>query len=321
MITTHSLPQFNSDTKTAVTIGTFDGVHLGHQRIIKQLISKAKALNIPSVVLTFYPHPRVVLQKDSSIKMLQSLEERAKKLEALGVDYLVIYPFTKAFSRMHAQEFVLDVLVQGLHAKTVLIGYDHRFGRNRKANIEDLKSYGLHYDFEVVEISAKEIGAITVSSTKIRKAIKLGHIEKANKYLGHPFSISGTVGSGKKIGREIGFPTANITPEFAQKIIPKTGVYVIQTTIDHKKVYGMLNIGENPTVNQHLEGTLKAASDSSLLKIEAHFFKFSEDLYNQHLSISFLHRLRAEQKFPSLEALKNQLSLDKENALAYIEAL
>lgn len=321
MITTHSLPQFKADTKTAVTIGTFDGVHMGHQRIIKQLVSKAKSLNIPSVVLTFYPHPRVVLQQDSSIKMLQSLEERAEKLEALGVDYLVIYPFTKAFSRMHAQEFVVDVLVQGLHAKTVLIGYDHRFGRNRKANIEDLKNYGINYDFEVVEISAKEIDAIAVSSTKIRKAIELGHIEKATKYLGHPFSISGTVGFGKKIGREIGFPTANITPEFTQKIIPKTGVYVIQTTRDQKKVYGMLNIGENPTVNLHLEGTLKAASDSGLLKIEAHFFEFSENLYDQRLSISFLHRLRAEQKFPSLEALKNQLSLDKENALAYIGAL
>ena len=358
MITTHSLPAFSQNIKTAVTIGTFDGVHLGHQRIIEQLVAKAKDLGVPSVVLTFFPHPRMVLQQDSSIKMLQSLEERAQKLAALGVDYLVIHPFTKEFSRMHAQDFVSEILVQGLHAKTILIGYDHRFGRNRSANIEDLKKYGLRHDFEVSEISAREIDAITVSSTKIRKALASGDIEKANSYLGHQYTLCGGVGSGKKIGREIGFPTANISVDFKQKMIPKTGVYIVKTIWKDKEVFGMLNIGQNPTV-KHIQETAQtvtqakdqgstqgttqgptqgttqgsaaktpqAASnlanqpESDNLKIEAHLFDFSEDLYGQKIQLAFLKRLRAEEKFSSLEALKKQLAVDKQNALTYIKQL
>ena len=178
MITTHSLPPLDASTKTAVTIGTFDGVHLGHTQIIKQLVEKAKILKVPAVVLSFYPHPRIVLHQDSGIKLLDSLQEKAAKLEALGVDYFVVYPFSKSFSRMKAATFVSDILVKGLHAKSVLIGYDHRFGRNRNANIEDLRNYGKQYNFEVIEISAQAIEAVAISSTKIRKALAQGQVKK-----------------------------------------------------------------------------------------------------------------------------------------------
>lgn len=313
MITTHSLPPLDATIKTAVTIGTFDGVHLGHTQIIKQLVQKAKILEIPSVVLSFYPHPRIVLHQDSGIKLLDSLEEKAAKLEALGVDYFVVYPFSKSFSRMKAETFVSDILVQGLHAKSVLIGYDHRFGRNRNANIEDLRNFGKQYDFEVAEISAQAIEAVAVSSTKIRKALEEGRVKKANQFLGSVFGLCGKVISGKQIGRTLGFPTANITPTYAYKLIPKQGVYVIKSYIDGQEVFGMLNIGQNPTV------TLQE-SKSVFPKIEAHFFQFNKDLYGQEINVSFIDRLRDEIKFDSLEALRSQLKKDQSKALKIVAA-
>lgn len=316
MIRTHSLAEFNKDMQTVVTIGTFDGVHLGHQKIIAQLVQKAKELDLPSVVLTFFPHPRMVLQQDSHIKMLQSIDERAEKLAALGVDYLMVHPFTKEFSRMHAQDFVSDILVHGLHAKHILIGYDHRFGRNRNANIEDLRRYGNQFDFEVSEISAREIDAMAVSSTKIRKALEKGNVQKAAAFLGASYTLNGKVISGKKIGRSLGFPTANMQPDFAQKLIPKEGVYVVLAHWKGSHIYGMLNIGQNPTI---VSEDIQASKHHP--KIEVHLFDFSKDLYDQTLSISFLKRLREEEKFPSLDQLKAQLALDKKNALSFISRL
>lgn len=311
MISTHSLPPLDATIKTAVTIGTFDGVHLGHTQIIKQLVLKAKILEIPSVVLSFYPHPRIVLHQDSGIKLLDSLEEKAAKLEALGVDYFVVYPFTKSFSRMSAETFVSDILVQGLHAKSVLIGYDHRFGRNRNANIEDLRNFGKQYNFEVAEISAQAIEAVAVSSTKIRKALEEGQVKKANKFLGSAFGLSGKVISGRQIGRTLGFPTANIKPSYTYKLIPKQGVYVIKSYLDGQEVFGMLNIGQNPTVTLHV-------SESVFPKIEVHFFHFNKDLYDQEINVSFIEWLRDEIKFDSLEALRSQLKKDQSKALKIV---
>ncbi|MCG5644957.1 bifunctional riboflavin kinase/FAD synthetase [Flavobacteriaceae bacterium LSUCC0859] len=316
MIRTQSLAEFNKEMQTVVTIGTFDGVHLGHQKIIDQLVRQAKKLGLPSVVLTFFPHPRMVLQQDSQIRMLQSIDERAEKLEALGVDYLVVYPFTKEFSRMHAQDFVSEILVHGLHAKHILIGYDHRFGRNRNANIEDLKRYGVSFNFEVTEISAREIDALAVSSTKIRKALQKGDVQKAATFLGAGYTLSGKVVSGKKIGRDLGFPTANIAVDFVHKLIPKEGVYVVRTQWHGQEVFGMLNIGQNPTVNREENKTTTAQQ-----KIEVHLFDFSEDLYNQKLVITFLTHLRAEQKFDSLDQLKEQLKADQKKARSFLSTL
>lgn len=321
MITINSFSLFKPNTATIVTIGTFDGVHLGHKKIIEQLTHEAKKHKVPAVVLTFYPHPRIVLQQDNSIKMIQSLEERAAKLAALGVDYLVVYPFTKEFSRMSAQHFAAEILAKGLHAQKVLIGYDHRFGRNRNANITDLKAFGNALHFEVEEIEAKAIDAIAVSSTKIRKALMAGAVKKANTYLGHNFSIQGKVGTGKKIGRDIGFPTANLSAVYPHKIIPKEGVYVIKTQRAQGTIYGMLNIGQNPTISAENEIEITNTASLTNPKIEAHFFEFSEDLYGQTIEVAFIDRLRAEEKFPSLAALKSQLALDKKNAQAVIAAL
>lgn len=291
---------------TVVTIGTFDGVHIGHQQIVKRLISTAKNEGLKSVILTFFPHPRMVLQKDTSIKLINTIDERHNILDALGLDYLLIKKFTKAFSRLPAEDFVKQILVDKLHAKKVIIGYDHRFGRNRNANIEDLKRFGNQYGFEVEEISAQDINDVAVSSTKIRNALNEGDIAKANAYLGYNFMITGTVVKGKALGRQLGFSTANIKVEETYKLIPKYGAYIVSSIIDNEKVFGMLNIGVNPTVNGQTES------------IEVHFFNFNKDIYNQTIQIDLIERIRDEQKFDSIEALKSQLIKDRETALAYI---
>ena len=214
---------------------------------------------------------------------------------------------------MKAATFVSDILVKGLHAKSVLIGYDHRFGRNRNANIEDLRNYGKQYNFEVVEISAQAIEAVAISSTKIRKALAQGQVKKANQFLGSAFSLSGKVVSGKQIGRTMGFPTANIKPTYSYKLIPKEGVYVIKSHLDGQEVFGVLNIGQNPTVTAQ-------DAPSIFLKIEAHFFNFNKDLYEQEITVCLIDRLRDEIKFESLEALASQLKKDQSNALNIVTA-
>ncbi|AUP79726.1 bifunctional riboflavin kinase/FAD synthetase [Flavivirga eckloniae] len=291
---------------TVVTIGTFDGVHIGHQKIVKHLISTGEADGLKSVILTFFPHPRMVLQKDFNIKLINTINERRQILKGLGLDYLIIKEFTKKFSRLTAEDFVKQVLVDKLHAKKVIIGYDHRFGRNRNANIDDLKKFGEVYGFEVEEISAQDINDVAVSSTKIRKALKEGDVIKANAFLGYNFSIAGTVTKGKGLGRQLNFPTANIKVEEDYKLIPKQGSYIVKAMVDEALIYGMMNIGLNPTVNGEKE------------TIEVHFFNFNDDIYGKNVQIELLSRIRDEEKFESVEALKMQLKKDKETALTYI---
>lgn len=299
---------YKLEKPTIVTIGTFDGVHIGHQKIIKRLIGLGEQAHLKSVILTFFPHPRMVLQKDSGIKLINTLKERGAILEALGLDYLLVKKFTKAFSRLSAEDFVKTILVDKLHAKKVIIGYDHRFGRNRNADINDLKKFGDIYGFEVEEISAQDINDVAVSSTKIRKALEEGDIAKANAYLGYPFMLTGKVVKGKALGRQIDYPTANIKIPEDYKLIPKHGAYIVRSTINNHIVYGMMNIGFNPTVEGDEE------------TIEVHFFNFNKNIYNKTIQIDLLHRLRDEQKFESVEALKTQLETDKQTSLNYIKS-
>jgi riboflavin kinase/FMN adenylyltransferase len=298
--------QLNFDT--VVTIGTFDGVHIGHQKIIKRLVKMAKKNNLKAVVLTFFPHPRMVLQKDASIKLINTIDEKSRLFEQLGVDLLVVKKFSKEFSRLTALEFVRDILVNKLQIKHIIIGYDHHFGRNRNANIDDLKEFGDTYNFEVIEILAQEIDEVAVSSTKIREALINGQLSIANKYLGYNFMLSGNVIQGQGLGKQIGYPTANLQVREDYKLIPKNGVYVIQSNYEGQLIYGMMNIGTNPTV-----------SENSSQSIEIHFFNFNENIYNQSLQIEILERLRDEQKFESIEALKDQLKKDQLDSLAYLK--
>jgi riboflavin kinase/FMN adenylyltransferase len=290
-----------------VTIGTFDGVHIGHQKIIQRLIEVGKTKDLTPTILTFFPHPRMVLQKDANIKLINTLNEKEQILNNFGLENLVVKKFTKDFSRLTAQEFVQTILVKQLKAKHIIIGYDHHFGRNRSANIEDLKTFGKQYNFEVEEITAQDINEVAVSSTKIRNALLEGDIKTANSYLGYPFIISGSVEKGKGLGRTIQFPTANIAISETYKLIPKQGVYVVKSIISKKVVYGMMNIGTNPTVN----GTIQT--------IEAHFFNFEATIYNKTITVELLERLRDEVKFESVEALKQQLLEDKNNALQFLK--
>ena len=305
----HSIDSFQSAKKTIITIGTFDGVHIGHQKIVNKLLENAKNRNVESAILTFFPHPRMVLQDQTEMRLLNTIDERTKLLEKNGMDNLIIHPFDKAFSRLTAEEFVKDILVNQLNIEKIVIGYDHRFGRNRTANIDDLIEFGEKYNFEVEQISVQEIQEASVSSTKIRTALEEGNIALANQYLGYSYFLTGVVKEGKKLGRTIGFPTANLKIEENYKLIPKQGVYIIESNLNSKKVYGMMNIGTNPTF------------DESLLSIEIHFLDFNADLYDQKIQISLLKYLRAEQKFASVALLKTQLNIDKNQALEYVAQL
>ena len=305
----NSINSFQSTKKTIITIGTFDGVHIGHQKIVEKLIENAKNRNAESAILTFFPHPRMVLQDQTEIRLLNTIDERISLLEKKGLDNLIIHPFDKAFSRLTAEEFVKDILVDQLKIEKIVIGYDHRFGRNRTANIDDLIEFGEKYNFEVEQISAQEIQEASVSSTKIRTALEEGNIALANQYLGYSYFLTGVVKEGKKLGRTIGFPTANLKIEENYKLIPKQGVYIIESNLNGKKAYGMMNVGTNPTF------------DEGLLSIEIHFLDFNADLYDQKIQISLLKYLRAEQKFASVALLKTQLNIDKNQTLEYVAQL
>ncbi|MEW4923611.1 bifunctional riboflavin kinase/FAD synthetase [Algibacter sp. 2305UL17-15] len=302
-----NIESYTSKGPSVVTIGTFDGVHIGHQKIVNRLITLGTKERLNSVILTFFPHPRMVLQKDSDIKLINTIDERSQILERLGLDYLLIKKFTIDFSRLSAEEFVTKVLVNRLNAKKIIIGYDHRFGRNRNADINDLIKYGEEFGFEVEEISAQDINDVAVSSTKIRKALLNGDITKANKYLGYPFMLTGTIIEGKGIGKQLGYPTANVSIEESYKLIPKHGSYIVKSVIDGNTVFGMMNIGFNPTVNGVKES------------IEVHFFNFDASLYNQKIQIDILERIRDEEKFQSIEDLKYQLEKDKSFSLNFIK--
>lgn len=248
----------------------------------------------------------MVLQKDTDIKLLNTLDEKIGILNSLGLDYLIVHPFTKDFSRLSATEFVRDILVNGLRSKKVVIGYDHRFGRNRNANIQDLIAFGSTLDFEVEEIPAQEIDEVSVSSTKIRNALLEGDIATANTYLNYPYMLSGTIKKGKGLGKQFGFPTANLHIAEPYKLVPKNGVYVVKSILDESVHHGMMNIGFNPTVS----GTKKS--------IEVNFFGFKGNLYDKKIRVDILHRIRDEHKFNSVEELKEQLQKDKEKSLELI---
>ena len=305
----HSINEFHSDKKTILTLGTFDGVHIGHAAILKKLTQNTADGEFESAVLTFFPHPRMVLQGKSDLKLLNTINEKIDLLEKIGIENLIIHPFDANFSQISAEEFVKTVLVDQLHIQKIIIGYDHRFGKNRTANIDDLTAFGLKYGFEVEQISAQEINDISISSTKIRTALEDGEINLANEYLGYSYFLSGTVVKGKQLGRTIGFPTANIELEEEYKLVPKNGVYIVAAEIDGKSVYGMMNIGFNPTV----QGEKRT--------IEVHFFDFDLDIYNRHILVAILQRIRSEEKFESVEFLKIQLGKDKDFSIQYIQNL
>lgn len=301
-----SASTFKSDRHSVVTIGTFDGVHIGHSAILKRLVETAKKEDLDSVVLTFFPHPRMVLQQHSEISLLNTIDERAQLLEKTGLEHLVIHQFTHAFSRLTALEYVRDILVNGLKAKKIIIGYDHRFGRNRTANIENLKEFGLTYGFEVEEISAKELDDVTISSTKIRNALNAGDIETANSYLGYNYMLTGEIEKGKALGRTINYPTANLKLKEKYKLIPKNGVYVVASIIEGKKIFGITSIGTNPTV-----GGKKRT-------IETHFLNFNKDLYEKEITIEFLKHIRDEETFDSIEELRQEIEIDEKKAIQFL---
>lgn len=294
----HSIPP----TPSVVTIGTFDGVHIGHQKIIKKLTKKALQKNLSSVVLTFFPHPRMVLQQNSDIKLINTIAERKEILSNLGLDYIYVKEFTRVFANLSARDFVKTILVETLYAKHVIIGYDHKFGKNRSANIDDLKKFGDEYGFEVEEISAQDVADVAVSSTKIRAALNSGNIKTANAFLGYNYYINGTVVKGRGFGKKMEFPTANIEVDESYKLIPKNGVYVVSSKHNGKTIYGMMNIGVRPTF------------DDNNKTIEMHIFDFDQDIYGTALRIEFLDRLRDERKFESVDALIAQLRKDQLNA-------
>mgnify|MGYP003542549650 FL=1 len=305
----HSINEFHSNKKTIVTLGTFDGVHIGHTEILKKLTQNTHDGEFESTVLTFFPHPRTVLQGKSDLKLLNTINEKISLLENIGIENLIIHPFDEKFAELSAEEFAKTILVDQLQVQKIIIGYDHRFGKNRTADINDLITFGTQFGFEVEQISAQEIDAISISSTKIRNALELGDIDLANQYLGYSYFLSGTVVKGKQLGRTIGFPTANIELDEDYKLVPKNGVYIVCAKIDDQLVNGMMNIGFNPTV----EGKNKT--------IEVHLFDFNSDLYNHKIKISIKYPIRSEQKFESIAVLKQQLMKDKEFSIQYLSNL
>lgn len=298
---------FKNEKGTVVTIGTFDGVHIGHQAIIKRVVEAARKNDLESVLLTFFPHPRMVLQKEIDIKLLNTLSEKKEHLAQLGLDHLAIHPFTQEFSRLTAVEYVRDILVNQLKVKKVIIGYDHRFGRNRTATIEDLREFGKTYSFAVEEISAQELDEVAISSTKIRKALEMGDIETANSFLGYRYTLKGHVESGKQIGKTIGYPTANLKVEESYKLIPKNGVYLTQAKIDGKSYYGLTSIGTNPTVG------------GKNTTIETFFLDFDADLYGSQLTLEFITHIRDEDTFESLTQLKEAIQKDETFARIFLK--
>ncbi len=304
----HSISEFVCEKRTVVTLGTFDGVHLGHQKITNRLLNSTQNNNLESVVLTFSQHPRSVLQAESNIKLLNTNAEKIELLEKKGIDNLIMHTFDKSFSELTGEEFVKNILVDKLNIQKIIIGYDHRFGKNRSSDIHDLIYFGKKYHFDVEQISAEEINEISVSSTKIRNAIAESDMKLANQYLDYPYFFSGKVLKGQQLGRTIGFPTANIDVENHQKIIPKNGVYIVTGFWNNKTTQGIMNIGNKPTV------------DGKTTTIEVYFLNLDEDLYGLEIKISVYEFIRNEQKFESLEDLKTQLFNDKATAEKYFEA-
>ena len=297
----HHISELSNLTNSIVTIGTFDGVHLGHQQIIKRLVELKKKQGGEIVLFTFAPHPRKVLfPEQSDLKLITTTQEKCELLQQFGVDHVLVYPFTKAFSQMQAQAYISDIIAKGLKTKTLVIGYDHRFGSNREGNIELLKQCSSVYHFNVEEIPAQEINQLNISSTRIRKAIDEGDVKTANEFLGYSFFVTGTVIKGKQLGRTIGYPTANIFIEDTDKLIPKIGVYAVNVILNGITYKGMLNVGTNPTTDADTK-----------IKIEVNIFDFDKDIYGETLKVEFVKWIRNEEKFANLDELKQALANDK----------
>ena len=304
-----SINDFTSSKKTIVTLGTFDGVHIGHNAILEKICKAAQQENLESVILTFFPHPRLVVSHNYDIKLLNTIEEKSILLEKKGIQNFIIHPFDKVFSELSPREFVTQVLVGKLNVQKIIIGHDHKFGKDRAADFNDLILFGKEFGFEVEEISAQQINEVSVSSTKIRNSLLEGNVALANEYLGYPYVLTGNVVKGNQLGRTIGFPTANIEIPEEYKLIPKNGVYIVTANVNEQLVFGMMNIGVRPTLGENK------------LSIEVHILNFDTDIYNQKIQVHVLVRLRDEQKFESFEALKLQLETDKQNTIHYFKKL
>lgn len=301
MIVSHGIQEFQKLENAVVTSGTFDGVHLGHQKILKRLKEVADQNGGESVVITFYPHPRSVIASEAqTVKLLSTLEEKIALLEQNGVNHLLIIPFTREFSELTSEEFIQKILIDSIGTKKLVIGYDHRFGRNREGGFEYLEKNAGKYGFKIEEISRQDIENVGVSSSKIRKALSEGDVRTAEHFLGRKYAISGLVVKGKQLGRTIGFPTANVQVREIAKLIPADGVYAVKVIYNEQSFGGMLNIGNRPTV------------DGTFQTIEVNIFDFNQDIYGENLTIEFVQKVRNEQKFNGLEALKEQINRDKE---------
>jgi riboflavin kinase / FMN adenylyltransferase len=293
----NTLPRFKN---AVITIGTFDGVHMGHRVILQQVMQQAREVNGESILLTFEPHPRKIVFPDQPLKLITTLEEKIELITETGIEHIVVVPFTKEFAALSAQEYIEEFLVKKINPNSIVIGYDHHFGSDRKGNIDMLKDFEAKHNYTVYEIPAQLIEEAAVSSTKIRNAIAEGQAEDATKMLGRPYTIKGIVSKGAQLGRTIGYPTANMVPIDADKLVPGNGVYAIKAHLVSGEYKGMLNIGVRPTV-----------SNDPQLHIEAHLFEFSSNIYGETIELELVARLRNEQKFNSLDALKEQLANDK----------
>lgn len=303
----HGITDFEPIKNAIVTSGTFDGVHLGHQKILARLREITTANAGESVVITFWPHPRTVVSSDSSnLKLLSTIDEKIELLAKNGVQHLLIIPFTRQFSELSSEDFIQQILIDAIGTKKLVIGYDHRFGRDREGGFEYLQANSLRYGFGIEEIPRQDVDAMGVSSSKIRLALLEGNLQTATSLLGRAYSLSGTVVKGKQLGRTIGYPTANILPEESYKLVPANGVYAVRVVHRHEVFGGMLNIGTRPTV----DGTLRT--------IEANIFDFERDIYGEHLTVEFVSYIRSEQKFSGLDSLKAQLALDQQTALGLL---
>jgi riboflavin kinase/FMN adenylyltransferase len=299
----HSIDDFKKVNGAVVTTGTFDGVHIGHRKIIARINEIARKIDGESVLLTFHPHPRMVLfPDDHGLELITTLEEKIKLLDEAGVQNLIIHPFTREFSRTTSIDFIRDILVEKLGTSVLVIGYDHHFGRNREGSFEHLRESGPLYGFKVEEISAQDVDDVAVSSTKVRAALSGGDVATAAKYLSYMYELCGTVIHGDKLGRTLGFPTANIQVEDRNKVIPANGVYACYVLLEGRKFNGMLNIGTRPTV------------DGGARRIEVNVFGLNEELYGKKMTLQLKDRIRDEQKFDSVEQLKERLLIDKGEA-------
>lgn len=307
------IDEFKRSGNAVVTIGTFDGVHFGHRKIISRLTEVARQTHAESVILTFFPHPRMILHpEDINLKLITTIDEKAALLEQMGVDHLIITPFTRDFSNLSAEVYIRQILVEKIGIKKIIIGYDHRFGKDREGDLQKLQNYSSEYSYEVEEIPEQDIHDVAVSSTQIREALIKGDVQKANEFLGYPFCLSGQVIKGDQLGRTIGYPTANILVEENYKLIPSDGIYAVRVRLQtvpplEPRVYdGMAYIGNRPTIN------------GMSRNIEVNLFDFGQDIYRHYISIEFLHFIRGDIRFKSIDDLKEQIAKDKKSAIALL---